>query len=146
MFPPTFLSQGAAELLLVVADGGAADLVLGVAVLLVAAAMKIDKRNMYIYCIIYPCIGLTATPIYLGQNLSVENVLPEVVVVVVAGRRPNVASAFDRDSLPILQRPVKLFGSGGRPCVIPLVLVIVLLIAFHININKLYIAVINRYI
>ena len=28
---------------------------------------------------------------------------------------PRVASALDNDSLPILRRPVRLLGNGGRP-------------------------------
>ena len=49
--------------------------------------------------------------------------LPDAAVAVVVAFSPKVASALERDSLPILQRLFKLFGSGGSPCVIPPVLV-----------------------
>ena len=50
---------------------------------------------------------------------------PDVADAVVVALSPKVASAFERDSLPILQRLFKLFGRGGKPCVIPPVLVMV---------------------
>ena len=47
--------------------------------------------------------------------------------------RPKLASALERDSFPMLHRLPKLFGSGGNPCVIPLVLVMMLsLYTFYI--------------
>ena len=60
--------------------------------------------------------------------IQVFFILPTVADAVVVALSPKLASAFERDSFPMLQRLFRLFGSGGKPWVIPLVLVIVLLL------------------
>jgi hypothetical protein len=83
--------------------------------------------------------GLETTAVLAVVDVVVDKVLVLVVggcfealgtvvaAVVVVALSPKEASALESDSLPMLQRLFRLFGSGGSPCVIPPELAILLI-------------------